>query len=114
MLEFRDLNFFDLYMEFIELQKEMAKLPLSNMGFERLLEDNQAGLSDTMHIRMWRRLAKYLFAQVPVKVRDFGIGLPSQPVTEVPKPEGSLYFPSLRRDFIRDTPPHMDPLDEDS
>lgn len=114
MLEFRDLDFFDLYMEFIELQKEMAKLPLSNLGFERLLEDNQAGLSDTMHIRMWRRLAKYLFAQVPVKVKDFGIGLPSQPVTETPKPEGSLYFPSLERDFIRDTPPHMDPLDEDS
>jgi hypothetical protein len=114
MLEYRDLDFFDLYMEFIELQKEMAKLPLSNLGFERLLEDNQAGLSDTMHIRMWRRLAKYLFAQVPVKVKDFGIGLPSQPVTETPKPEGSLYFQSPKRDFIRDTPPHMDPLDEDS
>nr|WAY16597.1 putative RNA-dependent RNA polymerase [Rhizoctonia solani mitovirus 116] len=113
MLEFRDLDFFDLYMKFIELQKEMAKLPLSNLGFERLLEDNQSGLSDTMHIRMWRRLAKYLFAQVPVKVKDLGIGMPHKPCEDT-KPQGSLYYESLKRDFIRDTPPHMDPLDKDS
>jgi hypothetical protein len=115
MLKFRDLEFFDLYMEFIELQKEMAKLPLSNLGFERLIADDQQGLSDTMHIRMWRRLAKYLFAQVPVKVKDLGIGLPSQPVTDETKPQGLLYFsdPSVKRDFIRENPPHMDELDED-
>lgn len=105
----RDLDFFDLYMQFIELQKDMGKLPIASLGFTRLLASNQAGLSDTVHIRLWRRLAKYMFSNPSATVTYTGMSIATPLEVKIASKETQTAYAAKRAaSFKRDLPPHMD------
>lgn len=105
----RDLEFFDLYMQFIELQKDLGKLPLASLGFIRLLENNQAGLTDTVHIRLWRRLAKYMFSNPGATVKYTGMSIATPMEIKIASAETQNAYAAKRAaSFKRDLPPHLD------
>lgn len=104
----RDLEFFDLYMQFIELQKDLGKLPLASLGFIRLLENNQAGLTDTVHIRLWRRLAKYMFSNPGATVKYTGMSIATPMEIKIASAETQNAYAAKRAaSFKRDLPPHL-------
>jgi len=73
MLHKSDMEFAALYESYMAILKMMGTLPLDKMKFDRVLDEGLKGLTDTTHIRMWRRFSKYLQGTKVVPNSNFGI-----------------------------------------
>nr|WAY16623.1 putative RNA-dependent RNA polymerase [Binucleate Rhizoctonia mitovirus 11] len=57
----------------IALMKSVGDLPLANLGYKRTLDIKTHGLSDTLHIRLWKVLSKYSQGTTPFPKGTYGI-----------------------------------------
>jgi hypothetical protein len=57
MLSRYDMTAAQVWMELISIQKEIGNLPLSQVKYQRLIDDGERRLTEGTHIRLWKSLS---------------------------------------------------------
>jgi hypothetical protein len=63
----------EIFIGLIAIEKSMGEIPLANLGYARTIDISQRGLSDTLHIKLWKVLSKYSQGTQPIPQSRFGI-----------------------------------------
>jgi hypothetical protein len=75
MLSRYDLSTAQAYEGMIALNKMLADLPIKSLGYERVFDVETRGLTDTLHIRMWKSLSGFIQGTKVVPKQDLGINM---------------------------------------
>jgi len=75
MLHRHEMDFAQLYEGFIALHKAMANLPLKSLTFSRVYDEEVRGLTDTVHLRLWKSLSGVIQGTKRIAPSPFGFGI---------------------------------------
>jgi hypothetical protein len=75
MLHRHEMDFAQLYEGFIALHKAMANLPLKSLTFSRVYDEEIRGLTDTVHLRLWKSLSGVIQGTKRIAPSPFGFGI---------------------------------------
>nr|QXN75368.1 MAG: RNA-dependent RNA polymerase [Grapevine-associated mitovirus 15] len=84
MLNKYDMSTAEVWQCLIDIQKELGALPISQVKYQRLIDDRGRGFTEGMHIRLWKSLST---------VSRTRVGVTPNPVNSSPvKTGGYLWF----------------------
>lgn len=66
MLHNWDMSAAEVWMSLINIQKELGALPVSQVKYQRLIDDRERGFTEGMHIRLWKSLSNVSHTRVGV------------------------------------------------
>lgn len=75
MLHRHDMTPAQLYESLIALHKALANVPVNSLTFKRVYSDETKGLTDTVHIRLWKSLSGVIQGTKRVVPSQFGFGI---------------------------------------
>jgi hypothetical protein len=85
MLNKYDMSAAEVWTKLIEIQKALGALPVSQVKYQRLIDDRERGFTEGMHIRLWKSLSNVSYTRVGVTPN------PIEPPSPV-KTGGYLWF----------------------
>lgn len=83
MLSKFDMSAAEVWTYLIDIQKRLGALPLSQVKYQRLIDDRERGFTDGMHIRLWKSLSN---------VSNTHVGVTPKPIEPSVKTGGYLWF----------------------
>jgi len=75
MLHRHDMEPAQLYESLIALHKQLANIPMDSLSFKRVYSDETRGLTDTVHIRLWKSLSGVIQGTKRIVPSQFGFGI---------------------------------------